>query len=283
MNNSSNYPSKTSVSNSISLIITTYNNPSFLELVLKTVIRQHTLPREIIIADDGSTNETRHLIDSYRNIIPIPLIHSWIPDKGFRVAKARNVAIAKAQGKYIIIIDGDMLLTPHFISDHQRLMKEGQFVTGSRARLKEKATQQKCKTKNAKIYIWSAGLKRRLVLLRIPGMHHFIKGHEGLKNARSCHMAFWKKDFINVNGFEEDFKGWGFEDSEFVQRLLNIGLKRKNAKLLAPAIHLYHKEKTNTEIEKNRMILEHTIALGKKRANKGIDQYLSVTHNQNLQ
>lgn len=87
-------------------------------------------------------------------------------------------------------------------------------------------------------------------------------------------MAFWKEDFIQVNGFEEDFEGWGFEDSEFVQRLLNNGLKRKNAKLLAPAIHLYHKEKGGEQIAKNQEILKQTIALGKKRAVNGVSQYL---------
>ncbi len=263
-----------SIARDITLVISTYNNPLFLELVLKTVASQRTFPLEVIIADDGSTAETRELIDSYREIIPVPLIHSWIPDQGYRLAKSRNVAIAKAKGEYIISIDGDMLLTPYFIEDHRRLMKKGQFVAGSRARLKEKATRKRGETKHVDVHIWSPGLIRRLVLLRFPGMHHLIKGHSGLKKARGCHLAFWKNDFILVNGFEENFEGWGFEDSEFVQRLLNNGLKRKNAKLLAPAVHLYHKEKSASQATENRLILEHTLASGKKKAEKGVDQYL---------
>ena len=122
----------------ISLVITTYNSPAFLELVLKSVLRQHVFPLEVIIADDGSGEETRQLIDRYRKIMPVPLIHSWIPDEGFRLSKSRNVAIVKAKGSYIVNIDGDMVLMPHFIEDHRSLMKENQFVAGSRARLKEK-------------------------------------------------------------------------------------------------------------------------------------------------
>lgn len=259
----------------ISLVVTTYNSPAFLELVLKSVLDQRTLPREVVIADDGSTEETRLLIEKYREKCPVPIVHSWIPDEGFRVAKARNEAIAKAKGEYIILIDGDMLLTPHFISDHIRLMKSGQFVTGSRARLKEKATAQRCLTRNAKIHFASAGLSRRLVLLRIPWMHNFIRGHRGLRNARSCHMAFWKNDYVKVNGFEEAFEGWGYEDSEFVQRLYNNGLVRKNAKLLAPAVHLFHKEKSTERAEANRAMLNNTINSRKLRADRGVDQYLS--------
>lgn len=258
----------------VSLVITTYNSPIFLELVLKSVLKQRVFPSEVVIADDGSTDETRLLIDNYRKSFPVPLVHSWIPDRGFRVAKARNVAIAKAQGDYIILIDGDMLLTPHFVEDHIRLMKAGRFVTGSRARLKEKATAQRCANRNADIHIASYGLSRRLVLLRIPWMHNFIRGHRGLRNARSCHMAFWKNDYVKVNGFEEAFEGWGYEDSEFVQRLYNNGLERKNAKLLAPAIHLYHAEKSTERAEANLDMLNGTINSKKLRADRGVDQYL---------
>lgn len=259
----------------ISLIISTYNNTTFLELVLKSVANLHTFPSEIIIADDGSTEDTRNLIDKYRAIIPIPIIHSWIPDKGYRLAKSRNVAIAKAKGEYIVSIDGDMVITPNFIKDHRRIMKKGQFVAGSRARLKEKATKRRCQTMDAIIHFWSRGLSRRLVLLRIPGLHYLIKGHEGLKKVRGCHMAFWKDDFIQINGFEENFEGWGMEDSEFVQRLLNNGIKRKNAKLLAPAIHLYHKEKSTEHVGRNQEILKETINSCKKRATNGVSQYLN--------
>ncbi len=262
------------VTSQVSLIITTYNNPAFLELVLKSINRQTVYPKEIIIADDGSTQETANLIKQYQSIFQIPLIHSWIPDKGFRVAKSRNMAIAKATAPYIIIIDGDIVVTPHFVQDHLSLMKKGQFVTGSRARLKEKATMQRVQSRNERIHIFSPGLTRRLVLLRIPFMHHLIKGNAHIKNARSCHMAFWKTDFIQVNGFEENFEGWGFEDSEFVQRLFNIGLKRKNAKLLASAIHLYHPEKSTDNAERNHHLLEKTIAEKREKAQQGVDQYL---------
>ena len=264
----------TKVASEISLVITTYNNPVFLEIVLKSVLRQRVFPFEVIVADDGSGEETRLLIERYRKIMPVPLVHSWIPDEGFRVAKSRNIAISKASGEYIILVDGDMVLTTHFVEDHKSLMKQGQFVTGSRARLKKNATKKLCMNTNKCIHIWSKGLGRRLVLLRIPFMHYFIKGKRGLAHARSCHMSFWKNDFVAVNGFEEKFIGWGYEDSEFVQRLYNNGLKRKNAKLLAGAVHLYHPEKATDYAKRNLDMLKQTIALVKKKAELGVNQYL---------
>jgi len=92
------------IADEISLIITTYNTPVFLEIVLKSVMKQQVFPLEVIVADDGSGTPTRELIERYQKVFPVPLIHSWIPDEGFRVSKARNVAAARARGIYLVMI-----------------------------------------------------------------------------------------------------------------------------------------------------------------------------------
>lgn len=258
----------------IALIITTYNNPTFLELVLKSVLRQRTMPKEVIIADDGSTDETRQLVDRYRALLQVPLIHSWIPDEGFRLSKSRNVGVSKCTAKYLIFIDGDIVLSPYFIEDHDRMKEPGHFVTGSRARLGERATRQRCQTLDPKFTFFTPGLGRRYNMIHSPFLHRFIKGKTGLSHARGCHFALWKTDYIKVNGFEEKFVGWGSEDSEFFQRLLNNGIERKNTKALAAAVHLFHHESSMERKQENLNILEETIQTGRKRARIGMDQYL---------
>ena len=175
----------------ISLVITTYNSPEFLEIVLRSAMRQYVMPREIIIADDGSGQPTRDVIARYQAVSPVPIVHSWIPDEGFRVAMARNRAIVQAQGDYIVLIDGDIVMGRHFIEDHARLMHRGTFVAGSRARLNEAATARRKQTLNPSLHFFSRGLGRRFVMLRIPFLSKYIKGQTGLKNARSCHIAFY--------------------------------------------------------------------------------------------
>ena len=142
---------KMRVADDTTLIITTYNKPVFLELVLKSVMRQRVLPCEVIVADDGSKEDTKALIERYQALFPVPLVHSWIPDEGFRLSMSRNVAIAKAKGDYIIIIDGDIVLGPSFVADHVWAREEGCFVNGNRARLTKAATQWHCKTLNPRI------------------------------------------------------------------------------------------------------------------------------------
>ena len=264
------------VSDDTTLIITTYNKPVFLELVLKSVLRQRVLPGEVIVADDGSKDETRMLIERYQALFPVPLIHSWIPDEGFRLSMSRNVAIAKAKGDYIIIIDGDIVLGPSFVQDHVLAREPGFFINGNRARLTEAATRRHCERMDPCITAFTPGLKRPLVMLRLPWLHHFSKGASGIDKIRGCNMSFWKKDLVTVNGFEERIEGWGCEDTELVDRLYHIGVQRKNIKGLAPCVHLYHpKAKENYETHKaNISIREETERLRKTRADKGLSQYL---------
>src|SRR5687767_10189138 len=104
----------------VSTIVTTYNWPEALSLVLAGLARQSVLPDEVIVADDGSGERTRRtLLDAARSF-PTSLRHYWQDDTGFRAARARNGAIAAARGDYILFLDGDMVPHRHFVADHLR-------------------------------------------------------------------------------------------------------------------------------------------------------------------
>lgn len=270
---------KQRIANDTSLIVTTYNNPAFLKIVLKSIMRQKMLPAEVVIADDGSTEETRDLITRYQKIFPVPLVHSWIPDEGFRVAMSRNVGIAKAKGEYIIIIDGDIVLSPSFVKDHVTYRKKGYFVTGDRAHLSEAETKKRVISLNPTFSFFTHGLRYRFKMLHIPLSHFLYRGYmkrDGRRKLVSCNMAFWKSDIVAVNGFEELMTGWGCEDTELALRFYHIGLKRKHLRGVASCVHLYHKPRKGKDesFMKNYRIEEETLKSGRKCATKGIDQYL---------
>ncbi|MDE6305135.1 MAG: glycosyltransferase, partial [Muribaculaceae bacterium] len=99
----------------VSLIISTYNRPDALSVTLESVRNQSRLPDEVIIGDDGSGADTARVINRFKDGFPVPIIHVWQEDKGFRLAMIRNRSVAAASGDYIIQTDGDVLLHPHFI------------------------------------------------------------------------------------------------------------------------------------------------------------------------
>ena len=123
--------------NKCSLIIATYNWPEALNLCLLSIRKQRVLPNEIIIADDGSTEETRQLIDKIKQDYPVPITHLWQEDKGFRKTIILNKCFAKVQYEYIIQIDGDVFLHPDFISDHLKAARPNYLLQGSRVMLSD--------------------------------------------------------------------------------------------------------------------------------------------------
>ena len=97
------------------LIISTYNRPEALSVCLDSVRFQTVMPDEVIVGDDGSTSETKDLIESFKKDFPVPLIHLWQEDKGFRLAMMRNKSVAAATGDYIIEKDGYIFLHNKFV------------------------------------------------------------------------------------------------------------------------------------------------------------------------
>lgn len=269
---------KESLPPSVSLIITTYNRKDALELVLKSVKAQRRLPDEVIIADDGSREDTKALIDTYRQNFPVPLLHCWQPDEGFRAAQIRNKSIAMARGQYIVIIDGDMVLHPSFVQDHLQVAEERCFIQGSRVLLSPQTTQAALKSGRIYFSPMASGIKNRLNALRLPFMRQIMaKKTTKLDGIRSCNMSFWKEDCLLVNGFNEAFVGWGREDSEFAVRLFNQGIRRKNLKFGGIGYHLYHAEHSRAQLPENDRILQETITQKSTRCQKGISQYLNQT------
>lgn len=247
----------------LSLIITTYNSPEFLKLVLDSVRRQILLPDEVIIADDGSGEETRMVIDRERKTFPVTLLHVWQEDQGFRAAKSRNNGIKISTGDYIVFIDGDIILDRRFVHDHHFFARKNQFVQGRRVHLSEERTGEIVREmKVPSLNFFSRGV----ILNRIHLIHNgfFRDLYERKKKTRkgegiiSANIGVWKTDLLKVNGFNEEFVGWGREDSELGVRMMNAGVKIRFLKFAAIGIHLFHQEKRIFS-EKAQDLLDKTI------------------------
>ena len=259
----------------VSLIITTYNWPESLFLVLKSIENQTIVPEEVVIADDGSNVETKEMIAKFQNDSKLNIIHSWQEDKGFRAAKSRNKAIAKSYGDYIILIDGDIILHPQFIQDHVNNAKVGYFIQGSRVLLTQDITEQRIISKKISFSFFSKGLNSKKNSLHSNFLSKIFSTYKNsLRGTRCCNIAFFKQDCINVNGFNNEFEGWGREDSEFVVRLFNNGINRKNVRFNAIQYHLWHKEIDRTSLDYNNQLLQNSINNKLKVCKKGINKYI---------
>jgi glycosyltransferase involved in cell wall biosynthesis len=243
----------------VSVIVTTYNRPDALKKVLDGLACQTLPPHEIIIADDGSTQETARMLDSYKK--DFPLHHVWQQDKGFRAARIRNKAILKSEGEYLLLLDGDCIPEKHFVADHIQMAEEGCFFQGKRVLVNQKQVDgfdQRDMNSFFKLMVHAmvSGISNRHHIVRIPFSPSYkVKKMSGI---RSCNMGLFKKDVEAVNGFNHDFTGWGREDSEFVIRLFRYGLARKENPFRAICYHLWHPENPRHNLTQNDQILERT-------------------------
>lgn len=258
---------------STSLIISTYNWPEALEKSLESIKRQKHYPNEVIIADDGSTDETKNLVNKIRKNFPVPIYHCWIEDNGFRLAKARNEALKMANYSYILQIDGDIMLDKHYVADQVYFAQKGSFVRGSRVLLNSRISEKIFNNRIKRPNVWMKGVVNFFNGIRIPFLQKIISFQRlSIIGIRGCNMAYWREDAIRVNGYNENIKGWGREDSEFVARLVNSGVYKRNLRFGAIQYHIYHKEYDRELLNRNDDILNSTLKQKKIFCKNGISK-----------
>jgi len=259
----------------VSLIITTYNRPEVLSLIFKSIEDQTICPDEIIIADDGSGNSTKECVEDFQRSSSISIIHSWQEDRGFRAAKSRNKAIAKSNYEYIILIDGDVILHEKFIENHLKHAEKNFFVQGQRVLVNESITKKIINNQYKNLFLFSRGLKNRKNAIYSAFLSKiFLTRKNVLNGIKTCNLAFYKSDCINVNGFNNEIEGWGREDSEFVARLFNNNVCRKNIHFNMIQFHLWHQDSSREVLQKNNIILQKAIESKLNWCDNGINQYL---------
>ncbi len=250
----------------LSIIVSTYNAPSYLALVLRALGKQdYPKPYEVVVADDGSEKPTAELIAELGELMPYTLIHAWHEDRGFRLAAARNHAVSKSSGDYLIFLDGDCIVRPDFLSRHTRLAQSGHVTTGCRVRLSEKYTIQLLRDQEFPpgdrgwlSHRLRGDVNRLLPLLHVPYFRY--RKATRWRGIKGGNLGLWCRDFERVNGYDETYVGWGCEDYDLGVRLLRSGLRRKEGRSDVPAIHLWHEETDRSASSENKRRLERVLS-----------------------
>ncbi len=273
----------------LSLIVTTYERPDALAAVLASVANQngahhsgarraHAFPDEVVIADDGSGPATRAVIDEFADRAICPVMHARQEHEGFRVCRARNIAIARASGEYIVTIDGDMLLHPAFIADHRAAARRGCYVQGTRILADEQLTRRLLAPPAPSLTPFTPGLggMRRLYAAHLPAASGaFARIANSFIAVKSCNQGVWRDDLERVNGYDEDMTGWGAEDKELAARLEHAGVRRRTLLFAGIACHLHHAPASRERHPINQAIFHKTRQTRRVRAEHGLDAHVA--------
>jgi glycosyltransferase involved in cell wall biosynthesis len=267
------------VAERISVIVATYNRPEALDAVLRSLSRQSDPDFEVLVADDGSTQPTRDLVEAWTPRLGRSLRHVWQPDDGFRLAEIRNRAILAATGDYCIFLDGDCIARSNFVAAHRTLAQRGWFVTGNRLllsrTLSEKILREKLEPETWTAADWwrarrAGDIKRLAPLISLPlGPLRRLRQREW-RGAQGCNLGIWRSDLIAVDGFEGGFASWGREDSDILVRLMRAGVRRKDGRMATGVLHLWHPEADRSRLQENERRLDNILASNRIRAERGL-------------
>lgn len=271
----------------VSVIISIYNGFVWLEKVLDALMMQRFRDFEIVLADDGSNEETvANIRDYISRHKEIPIIHSWIEDKGWRKNIALNKAVRESRGEKLIYVDGDCIPEARFVGDHARLLKPGTVIGGRRvemtpemsrmvedwkeipsdffSRLRKKALgeifggvkrldeQLEEMERDQK---WGAGgALRRTIRFPLFLSSLGVKDCDGFIG---CNFSIYRKDLEAVNGFDERYLAPATgEDSDLGVRLMNNGIKIKKCSHYALMAHRFHRQLHRDSAENARLLEE---------------------------
>lgn len=230
-----------------SIIICFYERLTHLKHCLDSLRFSQNDFDEVIISDDGSSPETvkalRELIADY----DFPIRHVWQEKQGFRVAAARNNGIRNATGDYLIFFDCDFLILPDTIREHLNHARKKHFVAGNCKYLDEKQTTVVFQDKISadmlvKLYnsLPEKNLRheqkkfnRRTWLIRL----HLLSPR---KQSLGGHFSIYREDIEYINGYDENFVGWGGEDEDLGIRLVMAGIYCRPAILDVKVLHAWH-------------------------------------------
>ena len=260
----------------LSLIIAAYNQRDPLAKIFQGLARQTSRPDEILIADDGSADGTRELIETWRPTAGVPVQHHWQPDEGFRKTMILNKTVAAATGDYLVFLDGDCVPHRRFIADHRALAERGCWVQGRRCFVREAFVPEFIPSRTP---VWLWALQGRIARphkgFRLPWP--VILRDQGQRGILGCNMAYWRDDILAVNGFDETYTGRGMgADSDLGSRLYNLGRRRKFVYGRALVYHLDHGVMPRPHYAANKARLEEVLRSGKTRAERGLEQYLKA-------
>jgi glycosyltransferase involved in cell wall biosynthesis len=268
----------------LSVVVTTYNQPEWLEKVLWGFEAQTFRDFELLVADDGSDDRTRTLLDRLRPQLGFPLRHVWHAHDGFRKCTILNAAIAVAEGEYLFFTDGDCIPRPDVLAVHAANARRGAFISGGYLKLpietSRRIMREDILAGRATDHEWLRrnGVPRSKRLARLkwgPIVAAFLDRITTTRATFNGHNASaWRDDLVRVNGFDERLE-YGGLDRELGERLENAGVRGRQFRHRALVVHLDHpRGYRNTEaMARNRAIRDEVAAQRITRAPVGLDRH----------
>jgi GT2 family glycosyltransferase len=232
----------------ITVIVSAYERPKHLWLNLLGLSQQTVCPGEIIVADDGSGEEVRSVAKRFASESKTRVVHVWQPHEDYRLARSRNNAIRAARGEYLVFIDQDCIASPDFVAAHVTGRRLGVFRAGWCVFLDEersaRLTEEAIRNGQFEGLATADEMKTLRKMQRKDNFYAFFRRRlrpiKFKPKLRGGNFSIHKADLEKVNGFDENYVGWGQEDDDLGRRLYLAGIIGESVVASAITFHLHH-------------------------------------------
>jgi glycosyltransferase involved in cell wall biosynthesis len=227
-----------------SVVVTTYNNPRYLELVLLGYARQDRADFEVVVADDGSRDETKQLIDRLRPGFPVPLVHAWQPDIGFRQSRVLNWGALHARADHLVFTDGDCIPPAHMVSRHLAAARPNTLVVGGCVRLAQEpsaAITPDQVANGAFEALLTPADRRSMWWWHVKNTWYIATGARRRPKIQGLNFSVDRAAFYAVNGFDLAYENNARQDSDLRNRLRLTSARARCIWHSCIVFHLWHK------------------------------------------
>jgi len=227
----------------VSVMVSSYNQPRALRLVMAGFAAQDELPFEVVIADDGSDADTLGLVEEFRTTAPFEVRLVTQRHEGYRLQQILNKAVLESRGTQLIFCNGDCVPFRNLVAIHKAHYRPGTFCTAGRLRLTiEESRRLTSEGVSAGVHEDLLTLKRRwwLSMAHCKNVARRLMGRQDQPSIRGCHFSIDRRPLLDVNGFDESYEGCGKEDCDLRNRLQNAGFAGISLWHRAFVCHLDH-------------------------------------------
>jgi glycosyltransferase involved in cell wall biosynthesis len=229
----------------LSVILSTYQRPGHLRRSLASLSMQRGVTGrfEVIVADDGSEDETHDIVHQFARTVDFPVKLTTHPHEGFRLARCRNDGVRASSGAYLLFTDSDCIFLPDHLQKHLACRRAGVVRAGNSYRLERELSARIdldaiISGAYRKWVPWE--LRRQMMRRWATDFYYEFTAHPTKPKLNGCDCGIWRTDFEKVNGFDENFEGWGCEDDDLGLRLRRAGVRITSILRHTRVYHLWH-------------------------------------------
>jgi GT2 family glycosyltransferase len=244
-----------------SVIVGTYNDAGIIEITLAALAVQSFRDFELVLADDGSDQDYGPVLAKWAPRFTHGIQHVTQDKRGFRKARVLNRAVLVSRFGPLIVMDMDCLPHRDFVRNHLAYVEPGTAITGRRTHVSPDVVPSPGKILESGLGFGPVSLMGFRLRGKARIIEHgfvspvFYESHN--RRLHGSNFSVSRRDIVAVNGWNEEFEGWGNEDSDLGLRLQHSGVRIRNLRNKVIQFHLMHDQLPSVN-PKNDALFERT-------------------------